>query len=424
MPVDTFNIFLSHIHEEQELAHALKNAIESAFLDAVRVFVSSHEQDVRVGDEWFKEIEASLRESEAVILLLSPQSVKRPWVNFEAGAAWFLDRRVIPICSRGLSINDLPPPFSKRQAISIASEEDRDTLIEDIASVAGLRVPDYSFDEIIEKNSPIENQNQQGTGEEEQQEEGEDDEEEILPSYSSSELFEWRLSDAFPGLRDVKIIKDAELAVDRLEIVLRDPLFRRNPGTDEGRYFPFWWFRGGNYPIDKFRRLGRDRCLVGMKELRIARIAAVRSFSSGERDFLYLESTGQEPIGCYEYGEGEIQRRLEKTREGEIESDYCVREEYGLWQGHPITREEYDDGAAMINGEPTRTEGAELRARYLTPHNMLICSKISVVNNHKIDRKLRRVMNKILRNESDVSDLIAFVDGLPRNPHADSEGLV
>lgn len=416
MAAKSYNIFLSHIHEEQELAHALKNAIESAFLDAVRVFVSSHQQDVRVGDDWFREIEASLHESEAVILLLSPQSVRRPWVNFEAGAAWFLDKRVVPVCARGLDIDDLPPPFSKRQAISLSSKKGRERLFSDIATVAGLRVPDYSFDEVGEENA---------IGEEQPQELLEDSEEEVLPNYRSNELFEWRMSDAFPGLRDIEVINDPELAAERLEIVLRDPLYCNNPSNEEGRYYPFWWFRGtGNCPIRKFQRLDSDRCLVGMKELRIARIAAIRSFSTGERNFLYLESTGQKPVGCYEYEEGEIQCRLEETQQGKFESDYCVGEEYGLWEGHAITREEYDDGAAMIDGEPTHVQGAELRVRYLTPHNMIVCPQRSVINNSDLDREMRQIMNSILRSEATISDLVQFVGEVPRRPRMDSDLLV
>jgi hypothetical protein len=289
----------------------------------------------------------------------------------------------------------------------------------DIASSIDIESSDLPLNEVTEKAGDINEPNvnkKHGINE--------DEEGKVLSNYGSSELFERRLSDAFPGLRDLKVITDSEVAVERLGIVLRDPLYRENPNSLGGHYFPFWWFRGGNNSIDRFQKLSKTKCLIGIRELEISRIVAVRSFSNGERNFLYIESAGQAPVGCYEYDEGEIEQKLQATQEGFGERNYSVSEEYGIWQGYPITREEYDDGAALIANKPTKTSGSELRVRYLTPHNILICSKISVVNNNQFDQKLSRMMNFILKGENDISDLTAFIGDLPRNPHADNPGMV
>jgi len=48
---------------------------------------------------WLDRIEQELREAEVVILMLSPQSVQRPWINFEGGAAWLAHKAVMRCAS-------------------------------------------------------------------------------------------------------------------------------------------------------------------------------------------------------------------------------------------------------------------------------------------------------------------------------------
>jgi hypothetical protein len=61
-------------------------------------------------------------EAEMAILMLSRRSVARPWVNFEAGAAWLADKKVIPVCYGNLSKTALPHPYSAIQALNLQSE--------------------------------------------------------------------------------------------------------------------------------------------------------------------------------------------------------------------------------------------------------------------------------------------------------------
>lgn len=50
MSAKKFKIFLSHIHEEREIAIFLKQKIEEEFLRAVEVFVSSDDSCIGGGD--------------------------------------------------------------------------------------------------------------------------------------------------------------------------------------------------------------------------------------------------------------------------------------------------------------------------------------------------------------------------------------
>ena len=75
-------IFISHFTGEAELATLLKSTIEEKFLQIVEVFSSSHPEGLRLGDEWFSRIKANLEKANLVIVLFSPLSVTKPWINF------------------------------------------------------------------------------------------------------------------------------------------------------------------------------------------------------------------------------------------------------------------------------------------------------------------------------------------------------
>lgn len=228
-----------------------------------------------------------------------------------------------------------------------------------------------------------------------------------LPRYvRSNELFAERLGDAFPGTRGLLEITDPVGALDRLDVVFRPPIHQSFIETDGGnrRVYPFWWFRGGiNLHIESYRRLTPDICLLDYQELQITRIATFRTLGSSLRDFLYLEAAGMPPSGAYSYKDGEIE-----SRKGRSGGDFAY-EEYAVWNGRAITREEYDDRAAVIDGRPIRINGAELRLRYLTPFNLLLCGNRHVINEPKYDGTVTRLMDGLLRRERTLSDLSSHV---------------
>src|SRR5215471_16744409 len=96
------DIFISFIHEEEPVAMAVRDFLET-LIPGAKAFFASDQWQVHAGEDWFKKICDGLRAAKIVILLLSRDSVARPWVNFEAGAAWLGDKHVIPCCFKGLS---------------------------------------------------------------------------------------------------------------------------------------------------------------------------------------------------------------------------------------------------------------------------------------------------------------------------------
>lgn len=115
-------IFISFIHEEKEIAEAVKTFLREKLETHSDVFLSSDMWSIYAGEDWLKKMKEELVPAKVVLLMLSPESVRRPWVNFEAGAAWLTDKVIIPVCIRGLRPEDLPKPYSNFQGLKLEDD--------------------------------------------------------------------------------------------------------------------------------------------------------------------------------------------------------------------------------------------------------------------------------------------------------------
>jgi hypothetical protein len=214
------------------------------------------------------------------------------------------------------------------------------------------------------------------------------------------DLFANRFAAAFPGVRNVEWFSEPQDCINRLSIILASPL-------EFGRYAPIWWWRGySNYHITNFRHLGGRKILFDHKELVIDKIAAI-NLSHPARLFVYVQTKADKPSGVYP----NLMKHAKRTKR---ERGY-VYEELGLYGDRYVSREEYDDGVARINGVTVDLKGkVELRSRYLSPYNFVIAPQSSVINRNDFDPKFQEIMNAILRGDSTIEDLAEELNQLPR----------
>ena len=109
------------------------------------VFLSADQAAIYAGEDWMKRILDELESTEILVSLLSPTSIERPWINFEAGAAWMNRKVVIPVCIRGLSIGTLPKPYSSLQAIELDSFSGAYYLVSSIAHHLKIEAPEQPY---------------------------------------------------------------------------------------------------------------------------------------------------------------------------------------------------------------------------------------------------------------------------------------
>lgn len=149
-------VFISHISEERDLAIAFKELVESSFLGMLDVFVSSDEHSVSLGQKWLDNITQALKSCSIEIILCSPKSISRPWINFEAGAGWIRELPVIPLCHSGMEPDKLPLPLNLLQAAKVSEVSSLKLIFPVLAEAIDSKTPQVDFSEFIKKVADFE----------------------------------------------------------------------------------------------------------------------------------------------------------------------------------------------------------------------------------------------------------------------------
>jgi len=121
-------VFISHTHADAEIAHALSAAIEDVFGDLLTTSYSTKKEldgGIKPGEEWFRWIVTKVREAQIAVIILTPSSVQKPWVLWEAGAVYGAGiasaatdiRKVRPLVFK-LSGSQIPSPFAGIQGVN------------------------------------------------------------------------------------------------------------------------------------------------------------------------------------------------------------------------------------------------------------------------------------------------------------------
>lgn len=227
--------------------------------------------------------------------------------------------------------------------------------------------------------------------------------EKMLPSTgqnSTTAFFSHRFTNAFPGVRGTTWFRSPIEAVKRIEIFFAIPFVFSDAQ-------PIWWWRSGDMFIQRFSKLTEDTVLLDYQEITIDEMAAVNE-GSYYQEFIYIKAKPSPPSGLYECTHIQDQVALRGY----------ASEEFALFRGRPVTRAEYDDGAAVIDGSVIELSGeAQLRERFLTPYNFIIAAHENPINNNRFDEVRNELLNRLLRGEATIEELTSAVLKLPRREY-------
>ena len=228
-----------------------------------------------------------------------------------------------------------------------------------------------------------------------------------IPPLYSLHFFSERMAQAFPGKRGLVEIRDSEAIKGSLDTVLKRPLCVAER-DGEGLCTPIWWWRGiRNLYIFRYKFVKEHGYfLINNDELNITKLVAHRS-SAEDMEFVYIETSAVNPSGIYTFTNSKL---------AEMVTEFGFAwEELGYYKGRYISRAEYDDGYAKINGEIVYLGGeADLRRRFLTPYNMLIAPFDSRINNNSIDFKITELLNGVLTGVCTLEDIIELLRRSPK----------
>jgi hypothetical protein len=130
-------VFISHITQEKPVALVLQKYIKRSFGSSFRVFVSSDAKSIGGGTPWFNHIIENLRLSRCYLVLVSQESKRREWINFEAGFGYgcgSVNGLVIPVAVKRFPLSQLSYPMAGIQGRAV---ENIGLLLEEIGNYLG-----------------------------------------------------------------------------------------------------------------------------------------------------------------------------------------------------------------------------------------------------------------------------------------------
>lgn len=118
-------VFLSHSKSDETVARKVASALQDAGME-----VWDHHIEILPGDNWAEKIARALRESEAMVVLLSPDALRSEWLHKEIEYALGEKRysnRLIPVLippPETFSQENIPWILKKLNMIELSKYED------------------------------------------------------------------------------------------------------------------------------------------------------------------------------------------------------------------------------------------------------------------------------------------------------------
>jgi len=110
-----YQVFVSHATADKWLATTFCEKMESVGATTFR-----DDRDIHGGDDIPEDIRAQIKQSRELVVLLTPESVDRPWVLLEVGAAWGWrrDYRIVPVLCH-VTVDAIPDIIKGKKAFQL-----------------------------------------------------------------------------------------------------------------------------------------------------------------------------------------------------------------------------------------------------------------------------------------------------------------
>jgi hypothetical protein len=131
-------VFISHSAADKTLAKTLQRELKAFVGEDVEVFVSSDLSSIRGGADWKDRLMGRLRSCRVAVAIVTPNSIGRPWLHYEAGVVDGRERAVIPCVARGLRFKNLAPPLGIRHGRELGDQEAAEALFREVRAYLGL----------------------------------------------------------------------------------------------------------------------------------------------------------------------------------------------------------------------------------------------------------------------------------------------
>jgi hypothetical protein len=112
-------IFISYAAVDKVLVHKIRNVLEISVDASI-----STDEDLSAGGDWMSQLRQAIEDSDYMVAVLTPQSVRSAFVVPEISAAWALGKPIIPLVTRRQILNAVPIAMDESQTIILPDLDD------------------------------------------------------------------------------------------------------------------------------------------------------------------------------------------------------------------------------------------------------------------------------------------------------------
>ena len=134
-------IFISHTEKDHASADALAAFLAESIAVPAEAIKTTGDATTAEGGCSPRELRASINDSDVILALIPPESLRSNWVIFELGAAWAMDKLLFLFFMPGIDFRDLPEPLSNYPSVDVEDPHAHITIVDmarDIADFLGL----------------------------------------------------------------------------------------------------------------------------------------------------------------------------------------------------------------------------------------------------------------------------------------------
>lgn len=146
--------FISHHSGDKKIAELFSSALSRITLDQINLWYSSDGSEdggLKPGEIWFSELLNKITQSKAVIALITPNSINKPWLYFESGIGQALENcKIIPVCI-GLSRDEIFPPLGLYQCYQLNDYHSVVVFFRKLLRPFEIKFDEEIFKSVIEK---------------------------------------------------------------------------------------------------------------------------------------------------------------------------------------------------------------------------------------------------------------------------------
>jgi hypothetical protein len=114
-------VFISYSHDDFEFAESLQLRLDKegfeTWMDVERL---------NAGEDWREEIDVAIKNSFALLLILTPKALESRYVSYEWSFAWGAGKKVIPLLLIQVDDNDIHPRLDRRQYLDFTTRKGRE----------------------------------------------------------------------------------------------------------------------------------------------------------------------------------------------------------------------------------------------------------------------------------------------------------